>query len=104
MDPQVRFLRRAFSQMETAQRDLLERLNISLFDERLRRIRDGALKFFEKAWRLSVRWDMTMDEKDIVNLYIHSLGHIIERYRIEVPPDILPHDEKIKRLVQEAAK
>ncbi|MCX8110867.1 MAG: hypothetical protein N3D15_06425 [Syntrophorhabdaceae bacterium] len=104
MDPQVRFLRRAFSEMEKAQRDLLQRLNISLFDERLRRIRDGALRFFEKAWGLSVRRDISMDEKDIVNLYVHCLAHIMERYRIEIPPDILPRDEKIKRLIQEAAK
>ncbi|MBP8625703.1 MAG: hypothetical protein KBE27_03945 [Syntrophorhabdaceae bacterium] len=104
MDPQVRFLRRVFSQMELAQRELLQRLNMSPLDERLRRIRDGALKCFEKAWGLSVRWDMTMDEKDIVNLYIHALAHILERYRVEVPPHTLPNDEKARRLIQEAVK
>ncbi len=104
MDPQVRFLRRVFSQIESAQREILLKLNISILDERLRRIRDGALRLFEKAWGLSVRWDMTMDEKDFVNMYIYSLAHILERYRIEVPDDLLPVDEKIKMIIQEATK
>ncbi|HOV90934.1 MAG TPA: hypothetical protein PKW07_09520 [Syntrophorhabdaceae bacterium] len=104
MDPQVRFLRRVFSQIESAQRELLLSLNISLLDERLKRIRDGALRLFEKAWSLSVRWNMPMDEKDIVNIYLYSLAHILERYRIEVPNNLLPLDEKIKRIIQEAIK
>lgn len=103
-DPQVRFLRRAFFRMETAQRELLERLQISPFDDRLKRIRDAALRLFEKVWRISSRWDMSMNEEEISRLYMYSFAYILERNRIQIPPEVLPPDDKINRLIQEAVK
>jgi len=104
MDPQVRFLRRAFSQMEKTQRDLLERLGISPFDERLRRIRDATLKLFEKVWGIASRWGMPMSEEEITEIYTHCLAYILQRFRIQVPKELLTHNEKIERLVQEATR
>ncbi|MCX7966192.1 MAG: hypothetical protein N2596_06170 [Syntrophorhabdaceae bacterium] len=101
-DPQVRFLRRAFSQIEKAQKNLLDKIGISPMDERLRRIRDGALNVFEKAWALSVRRGVSLNEKDFENLYIYSLAYVLERYRIHVPQEILPVDEKAKKIINEA--
>lgn len=72
-DPQVRFLRRVFSHMEEAQKGLLDKIGISLFDERLKRIRDGALTIFERAWAMALRKDMNLEEKDLVHLYIFPL-------------------------------
>lgn len=103
-DPQVRFLRKVFSEIEKAQKNLLNKVGISLLDERLRRIRDGALNVFEKAWSLSVRSNLPLDEKKLENLYIYSLAYVIERYRIEVPSEILPLDEEAKRIVFEATR
>ena len=48
-DPSVQSMRRVFSFMEEAQQELLRRLNISLFDKRLRRSREQALELFEQS-------------------------------------------------------
>ncbi|MCX8022036.1 MAG: hypothetical protein N2745_04610 [Syntrophorhabdaceae bacterium] len=101
---QVRFLRQVFSQIEEAQRTLLQNLGISLFDERLRRIREGTLRLFEKAWGLSVKRCIPIGERDIVDLYLSSFVYILGRYGIYVPPNTLSPDEKIKSLIQEALK
>lgn len=103
-DPQVRFLRRAFSHIEKAQNNLLEKIGVSSFDERLRRIRDGALNVFEKAWSLAVRRGMNLDEKDLESLYIYSLSYVLERHRIHVPGDILSYSERAKKIVDEATR
>ncbi|HOP85453.1 MAG TPA: hypothetical protein PKZ54_03115 [Syntrophorhabdaceae bacterium] len=103
-DPQVRFLRRVFSHMEEAQKGLLDKIGISLFDERLKRIRDGALTIFERAWAMALRKGMNLEEKDLVHLYIFSLAYVLERYKISVPQDILPSDEDIKKIVFEVTR
>ena len=100
-DPSVRSMRRVFSVMEEAQHGLLSRLNISLFDRRLRSIREKALGLFEQAWPLAVRQGMMMSEEDAVPLYIYCLARALSSVGIEVPKDLLPGDEKIIRFLQE---
>jgi len=103
-DPQVRFLRRVFSRIEDAQKGLLDKIGISLFDERLKRIRDEALTIFERAWAMALRKGMNLEEKDLVHLYIFSFAYVLERYKIFLPQDILPSDESMKKIVFEVTR
>jgi hypothetical protein len=99
-DPSVQSMRRVFSFMEEAQQELLGRLNISLFDQRLRRARKQALELFERAWPLAVRKGMMMNEKDAAPLYIHCLAKALSLVGVEVPNELLPMDDKIIRFLQ----
>ena len=100
-DPSVQSMRRVFSYMEEAQQELLRRLTISLFDQRLRRSREKALELFEQAWPLPVRQGMMMSEKDAAPLYIHCLARALSLVGVEVPGALLPGDEKIVRFLKE---
>jgi hypothetical protein len=100
-DPSVQSMRRVFSLMGEAQQELLRRLNISLFDQRLRRVRRQALELFERAWPLAIRQGMIMSEKDAAPIYIHCLARALSLVGVEVPRALLPGDEKIIRFLQE---
>jgi hypothetical protein len=104
-DPQVRYLREVFARMEKRQTDLLLHLGVSPSDYRLRRIREAALKSFEKAWMAaSRRDDVATSEEQIATLYIHCLSRVMAGNRISVPPAILPPDEKINAVLKEVFK
>ena len=100
-DPSVQSMRRVFSYMEEAQQELLRRLTISLFDQRLRHSREKALELFEQAWPLAIRQGIIMSEKDAAPLYIHCLARALSLVGAEVPGALLPRDEKIIRFLQE---
>jgi len=100
-DPSVQSMRRFFFYMEEAQRGLLNHLNISLFDKRLRRSREKALELFEQAWSRAVRKGMVTSEKDAALFYTHCLAQALSSDGMDVPKDLLPGDEKIIRFLQE---
>ncbi len=100
-DPQVLYLRTVFAQMEKVQGELLLRLHISPFDYRLRRVREAALKSFEKAWRLAVNRGIANNEEEIAALYVYCLTHCLTINRIHVPPDLLPLNEGIAGILRE---
>jgi hypothetical protein len=99
-DPSVQSMRRVFSLIEAAQEELLRHLNISPFDQRLRRSREQALKLFEQAWPLAIGKGITMGEKDAASLYLHCLARALNSAGVEVPKELLPKDEKIIRLLK----
>ncbi len=96
-DPSVQSMRRVFSSMEEAQRELLLCLNVSYLDGRLRRSRDQALDLFEQTWPKAMRKGM-VGEKDAAPLYLHCLARTMRSAGIEVSEDLLPRDEKIIQL------
>jgi hypothetical protein len=103
-DPQVRYLRQVFTGMESAQRQFLKSINISPFDDRLRRWREAALKLFEKTWALSARQGLSEGEGDISKMYLHCLAHFLRLNRIEVPQEVLPASENVSQFIREALK
>jgi hypothetical protein len=103
-DPQVRYLRQVFGHAETAQADFLHRLNISLFDDRLRRWRETSLKLFEKVWMLSSKRGITSEGEQVSKIYLHCLAHFLKLNRIAIPPEVLPVDKNIDNLIKEALK
>ena len=99
--PSVQSMRRVFSSMEEAHQELLGHLNISLFDKRLRKVREKALGYFEQVWPLAVRQGIITNEKDAAPLYIHCLAKVFNSAGIEVSEDWLPGGEKILRFLKE---
>jgi hypothetical protein len=81
--------------MEEAQQELLKNLNVSLFDKRLRRVREQALERFEKTWLMAARQGVIGNEKEAASLYLHCLAKALSSAGVEVPKDLLPRDEKL---------
>lgn len=100
-DPQVRYLRKVFAGMEKKQNELFGRLGVSTTDYRLRRVRDGALKSFEKAWMLAGRRGVAETEDEIADLYILCLAHVLAGNRINVPDELLPRNAKMNDVIKE---
>ena len=100
-DPSVQSMRRIFAYMETAQKKLLGRLNISPLDTRLRRWREEAQVLFERTWPLASRKGITGSEDDVASLYLHCLARILLLSGVEVTNEALPSDNKILRLLNE---
>jgi len=98
-DPSIQSMRRVFSLMEEAQQQLLRRLNISLFDQRLRLSREQALELFERTWSKAIRRGM-MGEKDAASLYLHCLARSLRLAGVEVPEELLPRDERITHFLK----
>jgi len=100
-DPSVQSLRQTFSYIEKAQHELLMHLNISLFDKRLRSVREQALELFERVWSQAIRQGIIGNEKEAAPLYIHCLARALRSVGVEVPKDLLPKDEKITPFLKE---
>lgn len=100
-DPSVQGMRRVFARMEKAQQELLGRLSISPFDPRLRRRREEARTFFERAWPLAARRGIVVSEEDAASLYAHCLARTLRSDGIEVPSEALPCDERILEFLSE---
>ncbi len=98
-DASVQSMRRVFSSIEEAQRELLFCLNISYLDRRLRPSREQALELFEQTWSKAVRRGM-MGEKDAAPLYLHCLARTLRSAGVEVSEEVLPKDEKIIHLLR----
>ena len=100
-DPQVRYLRKVFAGMEKKQNELLARIGLPLSDVRLRRVREGALKSFEKAWMLASRKEALETEDEIGDLYILCLSKILSGNRISIPDEFLPSNARMKEIIKE---
>ena len=101
-DPSVQRMRKIFSSMENTQWDMLEKLAISTFDDRLRNIRKTALNLFEKAFSLAVSKGMNPDEKTSAVLYAFCLAQSLKPDGINVPDNFLPDNEQLEAVVVEA--
>jgi hypothetical protein len=100
-DPAVQGMRRVFGRMESLQRDLLERLNLSPLDERLRRCRELSRNLFEKAWPLAQQKSLVHNEQDAASLYLHCFVMILSWEKIKVPEDIFSGEKKITQFLSE---
>ena len=103
-DPQIRYMRRVFAGMDKVQATLIQRLNLSPFDYRLRRVREATLTLFEQGWMLARRQGIVSSEEEIAVLYIYCLVRILSANRIPVPPEELPAHESIARFMKEVLK
>lgn len=100
-DPSVQRMRKIFSSMEKAQWDMLEKLKISAFDDRLRNIRKTALYLFEKAFPIAVSKGMDLDEDSSAELYAFCLAQSLKPVGVDVPADLLVDNKQLEAVVME---
>jgi len=100
-DPSVQVMRKVFKGMESAQHELLKRLDITPYDLRIRRWRDQALSLFERAWGVASRMGITIDEHTASLVYVHCLAKIMGAERINIPSGVLPDAKSVERIFKE---
>ncbi|MDD4197655.1 MAG: hypothetical protein PHT96_14795 [Syntrophorhabdaceae bacterium] len=103
-DPQVRYMRCVFASLEAVQKVFLESARISPTDERLRKVREKALRFFERSW-VGVLQRTNAAADDIApDIYLLCLGRALSLSGFEVPDTALPGNAGLKKLVDEVLK
>ena len=98
-DPSVKAMRRIFKAMEKSLNDLLEQLNISPFDHRIKGWLEQALDKYERAWGEASRMGVGMDEKMAPAVYVHCLVKIIGSEGIKIPESLLAIEKDVARLI-----
>ena len=101
-DPSVQRMRKIFLSMEKVQWDMLEKLKISTFDDRLRNIRKTALDLFGKSFPIAASKGMELDEKESAMLYAFCLAQSLKPVGIDVPDNFLPDNKQLETVVVEA--
>ena len=101
-DPSVQRMRKIFSSMEKAQWELLEKLKISTFDDRLRNIRKTALDLFGKSFPIAASKGMELGEKESAELYAFCLAQSLKPVGIDVPDNFLPNNKQLEAIAMEA--
>jgi hypothetical protein len=94
-------MRQVFAHMEMVQGKLLERLNISSYDSRLRRWRKEAHELFERAYTLAAKEGVMRGEEGAASIYLNCLRQALSRDGVEVPNEVLPGSQGIIPLVSE---
>jgi len=87
--------------MEKAQEKLLRRLNISPYDDRLRRWREGACTLFDRSCALAAKRGAVLSEEYAASIYLYCLGQVMSLDGVEVPSDVLPPGEGIISFLSE---
>jgi len=100
-DPSVRSVRDMFSRMEAAQGRLLEQLNLSPFDGRLRGARDAAKHLFERSRAHANARHVNMEGHQVAQLYVYCLASALGAWGIRVPDELLPKEEHFRALIRE---
>lgn len=100
-DPAVQKTRVLFSMMEKSDRALLESLNISPFDKRLRMIRDIRHHLYEKSFSLAMNKGFYMDKETALALFDHCQKIAVAKCGFNYPLEST-ENSRISGLVQEA--
>jgi hypothetical protein len=100
-DPSVQAMRKVFSTMEMDQNAFLQKLQISFFDERIRRWRDRALIIFEKMWGHASQIGIPLDEQRASDIYIFSLARVMNLDNMKISEEVLPKDRELEKIFKE---
>ena len=103
-DPAVQTMRKVFKSMETSLDEILQALDISPFDFRLRVWLEKALAAFERSWGLAGQMGIRMDEKMAPAVYARCVVQVVGSEGIVIPRDLLPPEIEAERLMQEVFK
>jgi vacuolar-type H+-ATPase subunit E/Vma4 len=98
-DPSVQAMRKVFKGMETSLEEILEKLDITPYDHRIRRWLEKALVKFESA-----QTGIIMNEQTAPVVYAHCLAKIIASEGIEIREGVLPADRESEKLINEVFK
>lgn len=100
-DPSVQMMRRIFSLMEKAQGEVMERLSISPFDPKLRRIRSRARDFFEETWPIAIRKEIVSNDQETVRLYLSCLRYAMQLNGFRISDQAFSQDERMEQFLRE---
>jgi hypothetical protein len=100
-DPQVRYMRRIFASLEEAQNTFLGSAHISPAEGRLRQVREHALKMFERSWFACLERTNAAADDIAVDIYLICLGKALIQSGFDVPDDVLPRRDDLRKLVDE---
>jgi hypothetical protein len=100
-DPSVQAMRKVFKGMETSLEEILEKLDITPYDHRIRRWLEKALVKFESAWGIANQTGIIMNEQTAPVVYAHCLAKIIASEGIEIREGVLPADRESEKLINE---
>lgn len=103
-DPSVQRLRHIFANMEQVEKDMLDRAGVTLFDSRLRHVRDAALSLFENSSALASEKRVPLGETAVIELYAICLGKILSDVGIESSAAVLSDRRTLLEIVEEAAR
>jgi len=96
-DPSIKAMRRVFRAMEKSLDNLLEQLDISPFDHRIRGWLEQALAKYELAWGEASRKGVRLDEKTASALYAHCLVKVIGAEGIKIPENQSIADKDVEK-------
>ena len=100
-DPTVQRTRKLFSMMEKADLALIEKLDLSPFDTRLRTARTMRLNLYEKVFSLAFRKSIQVDESFALQLFMHCQKIAFAKCGFSYEPD-QPEIPQIAALIKEA--
>ena len=100
----MKTMRRLFSRMESAQKALLDKIEMSAFDGRLRQCREEARILFERTISSKAARVGRLNEEESATLYILCLSSALNRHGIQSLVEIRPGDKHLMELIQEALK
>ena len=103
-DPSVRAMRKIFKAMEKSLDEILRRLDIAPYDQRIRRWQEKALAKFEKSWAVANQMGISMNDKIAPLVYTHCLAKVIGSEGIRISEDLLPEEKNIEGLIHEVFK
>ncbi|HOE16304.1 MAG TPA: hypothetical protein PLX02_05260 [Syntrophorhabdaceae bacterium] len=103
-DPQVRYMREVFGGIESAQNEMLLKVSIDPHDERLRRLREVALKLFEGTWVTAIQRGVAKSREDAGAVYLFCLARALSMRGIDVPGEALPKNGAIEKFMKEVLK
>ena len=98
-DPSVQAMRKVFEAIEKSLAKILERLNISPYDDRIRGWLEETLAKFERAWGLAHQMGIPMDEQTAPAVYVRCLAKVINSEGIELPQDLLPQQKAAEQVI-----
>jgi len=105
-DPQIRYMRRVFSAIETAQKDFLTTIHVQSIDPRLRPVRETALKHFERSWMSVAAKVNGSDIEAAVTIYLICLAKALSAVGIPLPetPVSRNWDPALAKMIDEVLK
>ncbi len=88
-NPEILMMRQVFRQLEAAHDELMAKLKISVFDQRLPVWRQRARVLFEKLWYQHVKPTGNGGETQAGVVYTHCLARVMAADGLQLPDDIV---------------
>lgn len=103
-DPTVQMMRRIFSLMEKAQGEVMDRLGISPFNPKIRRVRSCSRDFFEETWPLAMQRGIISNDQETILLYLCCLRRALKLNGFRIPDHRFSDNERIEQFLKETLR